>query len=32
MHFWSSRDRMHYIDAITAVLRDYLLDDEGVAS
>lgn len=29
MHFWSTRDREHYLAAMAAVLKDYLLD-EGV--
>ena len=32
MHFWSSQDREHYLDTMTSVLCDYLLDDEEVAS
>ena len=30
MHFWSSQDRQHYVDAMTSVLDrgNYLLDDE----
>ena len=32
MHFWSTRDRQHYLDAMTTVLADYLLDDEEATS
>ena len=32
MHFWSTKDREHYLDAMTSVLGDYLLDDEEAAS
>lgn len=32
MHFWSTRDREHYLDAMRRVLGDYLLDDEAEAS
>jgi hypothetical protein len=28
MHFWSANDREHYLDAMVAVLRSYLLADE----
>jgi hypothetical protein len=32
MHFWSTKDRQHYLDAMKTVLGDYLLDDEESAS
>lgn len=32
MHFWSVNDREHYLDAMVAVLRSYLLADEEGAS
>jgi Protein of unknown function DUF262/Protein of unknown function (DUF1524) len=32
MHFWSTKDREHYLDAMRRVLGDYLLDDEEAAS
>ena len=32
MHFWSARDRQHYLEAMETVLADYLLDDEEATS
>jgi Protein of unknown function DUF262/Protein of unknown function (DUF1524) len=31
MQFWSTKDREHYLDAMTRVLGEYLLDDEEAA-
>jgi hypothetical protein len=31
MHFWSANDREHYLSAMAAILRDYLLADEEAA-
>lgn len=28
MHFWSAKDREHYLEAMRTVLRSYLIDDE----
>lgn len=32
MHFWSTEDRAKYIDAMTGILRDYLLPDDVAAA
>jgi hypothetical protein len=32
MHFWSARDRQHYLEAMESVLADYLLDEQEATS
>jgi hypothetical protein len=32
MHFWSTRDRQYYLEAMEKVLADYLLADEEATS
>lgn len=32
MQFWSTKDRQHYLDAMTALLAEYLLPDEESAA